>query len=63
MKDTLAIKLSEISALHETIFEDRNRLIQENKKLTQEISKLREEKTQAIAMKNKVNHINASILR
>lgn len=59
MKNTLAKKLSEMNALHEAILDDQNRLIQENMKLTQELSRLKEENTQAIAMKDKVNHVNA----
>lgn len=59
IKNTLAIKLSEMKALHETILDDQNRLTQENVKLTEELNKLKEENTQAIAMKNKVSRINA----
>ncbi|XP_050598128.1 synaptonemal complex protein 1-like [Bombus affinis] len=53
IKNTLAIKLSEMKALHETILDDQNRLTQENVKLTEELNKLKEENTQAIAMKDK----------
>lgn len=54
MKSLLAKKLSEISTLHETIFDEHNRLIQENIKLTQELYMAREESKKALAMKEKV---------
>jgi regulator of replication initiation timing len=58
MRSTLSKKLSELNTLHETMFEEHNRLIQENMKLTQDLIKLRLEKTQAITAKDEVNHVN-----
>lgn len=58
MRSTLSKKLSELSTLHETMFEEHNRLIQENMKLTQDLIKLRVEKTQALAAKDEVNRVN-----
>jgi regulator of replication initiation timing len=63
IKDMLTSKLSEMNMLHETIIEEQNYLVEENKQLNQELSKLKEEYVKAIVIKDKVNHINALILR
>jgi regulator of replication initiation timing len=63
IKDMLTNKLSEMNTLHETIIEEQNYLVEENKQLNQELSKLKEEYVKAIVIKDKVNHINALILR
>jgi regulator of replication initiation timing len=52
-----------MNTLHETIIEEQNYLVEENKQLNQELSKLKEEYVKAIVIKDKVNHINALILR
>lgn len=54
----LAKKLSEINALHEAIFNEHNRLIQENVKLSQELATVKLEYAQAIIEKDKVNRVN-----
>jgi hypothetical protein len=55
MKNTLAKKILEVNALHEAILDEQNHLIEENIKLTEELSRLKEESTRAIATKDKVN--------
>lgn len=58
IKNKLAIKLSEMNALHETIFAEQNRLLQENKELMEELCVMKEENLQTLTTKNKVIHVN-----
>ncbi|XP_071876976.1 uncharacterized protein [Bombus fervidus] len=53
IKDMLTNKLSEMNTLHETIIEEQNYLVEENKQLNQELSKLKEEYVKAIVIKDK----------